>query len=406
MMVLLSWMAVAAAADLAVVHATVLPVSGPAIEDGTILITDGRIEAIGPALEVPEGTARVIDATGHFVTPGLIDVHSHMGVYPWPEADAHGDGNEATAPFTPQVWAGDSIRVHDPAFSRARAGGVTTIQVLPGSANLVGGESAIVKLRHSRTLDGILFEGAPRGIKMACGENPKRVYGEEDGGPSTRMGNLAHMRAAFQGALDYRAARARRDPPPEDAGQEVLLDVLDGKIRVHVHCYRHDDIEGIYRVMDEFGVQVASIQHALEAYKVRDLIIAHGTGVATWPDWWGFKLEAFDGIPENALLLKQDGGLVATHSDSADTVQRLYTEAAKLVATGLDEQRAMETITIDPAKILGIESHVGTLEVGKHADLAIFSKHPLDVYTLVELTIIDGEVVYERAEEGTPDAWP
>jgi imidazolonepropionase-like amidohydrolase len=406
MMLLAPFLAVAAAADLALVHATVLPVSGPPILDGTVLVTDGRIEAVGAGLAVPDGTAKVIDATDRFVTPGLIDVHSHMGVYAWPSSDAHDDGNEMTDPLTPQVWAGDSVRVADPAMSRARAGGVTTIQVLPGSANLVGGQSAILKLRPSRTLKGMLFEGAPRGIKMACGENPKRVYGDDEDGPSTRMGNLAHMRAAFQAAQDYRAARKRREPPPVNHKYEALLDVLDGDIRVHLHCYRQDDIEGMYRVMDEYGVQIASIQHALEAYKVRDLIIAHGTGIATWPDWWGFKLEAYDGIPENALLVKQDGGTVAIHSDSADTVQRLYTEAAKLLATGMTEQDAFTTITLDPARILGIDDRVGSVEVGKHADLAVFSKHPLDVYTLVDLTIIDGQIVFDRAVEGTPDARP
>jgi imidazolonepropionase-like amidohydrolase len=405
-MMLLPLLGAAFASDLAIQHATVLPISGPPIADATVLVTDGRIEAVGAGLPVPPGTAMVIDATGRFLTPGLIDVHSHMGVYAWPNAGAHSDGNEATDPLTPQVWAGDSIRVHDPAMSRARAGGVTTIQVLPGSANLVGGRSAVIKLRQSRTLDGMLFAEAPAGIKMACGENPKRVYGSDIDGPSTRMGNLASMRAAFQGALDYREARKRREPPPWDEGQEVLLDVLSGKIRVHVHCYRHDDIEGVYRVMDEFGVKVASIQHALEAYKVRDLIAAHGSGIATWPDWWGFKMEAYDGIPENAVLVKATGVPVAIHSDSADTVQRLYTEAAKLLATGMSEEDALETITLDPARILGIDRWVGSLEVGKHADLALFSKHPLDVTTLVDQTWIEGETVFSREAEGTPYAWP
>ena len=406
MMLLWTFVAAASAADLALVHARVLPVAGPPIEDGTVLVTDGRIEAVGAGLPVPDGTATVLDLTGRVITPGLIDVHSHMGVYAWPSGDAHSDGNEMTDPLTPQVWVGDSIRVADPAFSRARAGGVTTIQVLPGSANLVGGQSAILKLRPSRTLDGLLFEGAPRGMKMACGENPKRVYKDDEDGPSTRMGNLAAMRAAFQGALDYQAARARRDPPPMDHKQEALLDVLRGEVRVHLHCYRHDDIEGMYRVMDGFGVSIASIQHALEAYKVRDLIIEHDTAIATWPDWWGFKLEAFDGIPENALLFKRDGGVVAIHSDSSDTVQRLYTEAAKLLATGMTEADALETITLDPARLLGLDDRVGSLEPGKHADIAVFSKDPFDVTALVELTLIDGVIVFDRSQEGTPDAHP
>ncbi|MFT5685006.1 MAG: imidazolonepropionase-like amidohydrolase [Myxococcota bacterium] len=395
----------ALAAELAIINANILPISEDPIEGGVVLIEDGRITAVGFGIEVPEG-AEVFDAQGRWLTPGLIDVHSHMGVYPWPGTEAHGDGNEMTAPSTPRVWAGDSVHVEDPAFSRARAGGITTIQVLPGSANLIGGESVVLKLRPSRTLSGLVFDGAPRGIKMACGENPKRVYGDEEGGPSTRMGNLAGMRGEFQAALDYREARTRREPPPTDPDLEVLLDVLDGEVRVHIHCYRSDDIEGIFRTMDAFNIQVASIQHALEAYKIRDLIIAHDTAIATWPDWWGFKMEAFDAIPNNAALVKSDGGVVALHSDSANTVQRMYTEAAKMLRYGSSESEAMEMITLDPARLLGIEDRVGTIEVGKDADLALFSHHPLDVYTRVERTWIEGAVVFDRDTEGTPNARP
>jgi len=395
----------ALATELAIINATILPISEAPIEGGVVLIADGRISAVGADIAVPEG-AEVFDAEGRWLTPGLIDVHSHMGVYPWPGTDAHGDGNEATDPSTPRVWAGDSVHVEDPAFSRARAGGVTTIQVLPGSANLIGGESVVLKLRPARTLSGLLFVDAPRGIKMACGENPKRVYGDDDDGPSTRMGNLAGMRGQFQAALDYQDARRRREPPPTDPDLEVLLDVLDGEVRVHIHCYRSDDIEGIFRTMDAFDIQVASIQHALEAYKVRDLIIAHDTAIATWPDWWGFKMEALDAIPHNAALVKSDGGVVALHSDSSNTVQRMYNEAAKMLRYGASEAEAMEMITLDPARMLGIEDRVGTIEVGKDADLALFSQHPLDIYTRVERTWIEGSVVYDRDTEGTPDARP
>jgi len=406
-MILLCLLQAALAADLAIVHATILPVSGPAIEDGTVVVADGRITAVEAGGAVPEGTATVLDATGKFLTPGIIDVHSHMGVYPWPGASAHSDGNEAIDPVTARVWSGDSFHVSDPALSRARAGGVTTIQVLPGSANLIGGEAAILKLRPSRTLAGMEFPGAPRGIKMACGENPKRVYGSDEHGPQTRMGNLATMRAVFQRAKDYRKARATwQDPPMTDPNLETLLDVMDGKVRVHIHCYRHDDIEGIFRVMDSYGIQVASIQHALEAYKVRDILAAHGTGIATWADWWGFKMEAHDGIPNNAALVKSAGVPVAIHSDSANQVQRLYVQAAKTVRYGMSEADALTVITLDPARILGIDDRVGSIEVGKDADLALFSLHPLDVYTRVERTWIDGQLVYSREEEGTPDARP
>ena len=395
------------AADLAFVHATVLPVSGPAIEDGTVLVQDGLITAVGAGLPVPGGTATVVDATGKFLTPGLIDLHSHMGVYSWPGGKAHADGNEMIHPITPHVRAEDAVRVADPAFSRARAGGVTSILVLPGSGNLMGGQAAPLKLRPARTLAQMRFEAAPRAIKMACGENPKRVYKEDAFGPMTRMGNLAWMRSSFQAALDYRIVRAEStDPVAEDPMMEALLGVIDGDIRVHVHCYRHDDIEGIIRVMEAFDIQVTAFHHALEAYKVRDLIAAHGAGIATWPDWWGFKLEAYDAIPENMQLVKAEGVRVALHSDSANTVQRLYTEAAKVVGYGMSEQAALETITLDPAILLGVGDRVGTIEVGKDADFALFSGHPFDVTTLVEQTWIEGMLVFDRSVEGTPHAHP
>lgn len=385
------------AGDFAITNATVFPIDGPVIEKGHVLVSDGKIKAVGSDINIPDGT-ETIDGSGKFLMPGIIDVHSHMGVYPWPGANAHGDGNEASEPVTAFVRAEDSVKVSDPAFELARAGGVTAVMILPGSANLIGGEAAILKLRPSRTLAGMRFEGAPRGIKMACGENPKRVHQKEERGPSTRMGNMAHMRETFQLALDYRVARSGSNPPPSDHNLETLLEVLDGKIRVHVHCYRQDDIEGIYRVMDHYGIQVASFQHALEAYKVRDIIIDHKTAIATWPDWWGFKMEAYDATPYNATLVKADGGVVALHSDSGNTVQRMYTEAAKMVRYGVSEVEALEMITLDPAKMLGIEDRVGSLTVGKDADLALFSHHPLDVYTRVEQTWIDGESVFKRED--------
>lgn len=391
------------AATFAITHVTALPVSSPPIADATVVVTDGKIVAIGQ-VPVPTG-ADTIDATGMYLMPGIIDIHSHMGVYPWPEASAHGDGNEAVEAFTPRAWAGDAFDVEDPAIPRARAGGVTTIQVLPGSANLVGGQSAVLKLRPARTIDTMLFKGAPRGIKMAVGENPKRVYGgvTDDDQIETRMGLAAALRAKFQGALDYREARKRKEPPPKDLDAEVLLDVIDDKIRVHLHCYRTHDIAMFFRIADEFGFKVASLQHALEAYKVRDLVAAHGTGIATFADWWGFKMESWDAIPQNAPLVSSAGVPVAMHSDSASHIQRLNLEAAKMMRYGMTEIDALESITLDPARMLGVESRVGSLEVGKEADLALFDKHPFDVYGKVQRTWIDGVVVYDRRTEGVPD---
>ncbi len=405
MLVGVGWNPAAVAADWAMVHATALPGRGQTIEDATILVKNGRIEAIGSGLPVPGGTSLVVDATGKYVTPGLVDLHSHMGVYAWPHGSAHNDGNESIHPVTPAVWAGDGVRVDDIAFARARAGGVTTVLVIPGSANLIGGQGVVLKLRPSRTLAGMQVVGAPRHIKMACGENPKRVYQSDTNGPTTRMGNVAWMRETFIAAQDYkRDSRRAENPIPRDPDMETVLDVLEGRIRVNVHCYRADDIEAVIRTMDAFGVKVSAFHHGTDAYKVRDLIAAHGAGVATWPDWWGFKFEAMDAIPEGVLFLKDAGIRVATHSDSPETVQRLFIEAAKHVGVGLDETRALETITIDPAMLLGLGDRIGSLEVGKDADLALFSSHPFDVRTLVERTWIEGELVYDRALEGVPHA--
>lgn len=394
-----------AAALLAIVHATVLPISGPAIPDGTVIVRDGKIAAVGAGVPVPAG-AEVVDAAGRFLMPGLIDVHSHMGVYSWPGGEGVADGNEMVEPFTPRVWAGDSFDPEDPALARARAGGVTTIQVLPGSGNIVGGQAAILKLRPARTVDAMRFSGAPRAIKMACGENPKRVYREDKDNPDqvqTRMGSIALLRGKLQAALDYREARKRKEPPPRNEDYEVLLDVLDDEVRVNLHCYRSHDIAAWFRVADEFGFRIASVHHALETYKVRDVLAAHGTGIATWPDWWGFKLEAWDGIPQGPVLVSDAGVPVAVHSDSAAHVQRLNLDAAKLVRWGMSEEDALESVTLDPARLLGVEARVGSIEPGKDADLALFSRHPLDGYTRVEKTWIDGALVYDRATEGTPD---
>lgn len=385
-----------------ILHATVLPVSGPALPDTPVLVDEGKIVQVGGP--VPDGV-RAVDAAGGWLLPGFIDMHSHMGVYPWPGGGGSSDGNEAVEPFTPRVRALDSFDPEDPALARARAGGITTIQVLPGSANLVGGQAAVLKLRPARTVEPMAFVEAPRAIKMACGENPKRVYGNvtDDDQVQTRMGELALLRQELQRAREYASARAGKSPPPQDLDLDVLADVLAGRVRVNLHCYRSHDIAGWFRVADEFGFRIVTVHHALETYKVRDLLAAHGTGIATWPDWWGFKQEAFDGIPEGAALVSNAGVPVATHSDSPSHVQRFNVEAAKMVRYGMTEADALESITLDPARLLGVDRWVGSIDPGKHADLALFDKHPLDGTALCQKTWIDGELVYDRAKEGTPD---
>jgi imidazolonepropionase-like amidohydrolase len=397
---------------LAIRGGTVLPVSAPPIERGIVLVgSDGKIAAVGgPDLPIPPG-ARVIEAAGKFVMPGIIDTHSHMGVYPWAIARGNADGNEATDPVTSDVRAEDAIYLDDPAFARARAGGVTTALVIPGSANLVGGEGRVLKLRPANTLAGMVFEGAPRQLKMAMGENPKRVYGSRGRRPETRMGSFAVLRESFRQAIEYherraeweRARVANRGVPPYprpayDPRLETLWDVVEGKVRLQVHCYTKTDILGLLRLADEFHLKIAAIHHALEAYKVAPELAARGIGVCTWADWWGFKMEAWDAIPENAALCAKAGCRVAIHSDSSDGVQRLWHDAAKCVATGMSEADALRAVTLSPASILGIDGRTGSLEAGKDADIAIFSRHPFDALARVEMTLIDGKVVYEAAK--------
>ncbi len=378
------------------------------IEGGDLVVRGGKIAAVGArdATPVPEGIP-VVDGRGRTLMPGIVDPHSHMGVYPWPAVESNSDGNEATDPVRPEVRAVDSVNAEDPAFALARAGGVTTVMILPGSANLIGGQAAILKLREGGTVDAMRFEGAPPSMKMAFGENPKRVYGEREATPSTRMGNLAVLRRAFAEARDYRAAQTRyaekaakgdrdAEPPEKDLRKEALAGMLDGTFRLQVHCYTRSDILSLLSFAEEQKVQVRAIHHALDAYKVRREIAKHGAAVCTWADWWGFKVEALDGIPQNAALCAEAGVRVCVHSDSSEQVQRLWIEAAKMVAAGLPRAEAVRALTLNPAWVLGVEKRVGSLEVGKDADLALFSGDPFSILSRVDATWIDGKKVFER----------
>src|SRR5881394_3484832 len=319
-------------------NATIMTAAGQEIPNGSIVLKDGRIVAVGAKVEAP-ADAVVVDGTGKYVTPGLIDEHSHLGVYAAPGTDAESDGNEATNPVTAEVWAEHSFWPQDPQIPLAIAGGITTIQALPGSANLIGGRSAILKLIPARTVQEMKFPGARYGLKMACGENPKRVYGQR-GGPSTRMGNMAGYREAFIGAQAYRRKWDKwnkdhqGDPPDRNLKLETLAEVLRGNIYVQNHCYRADEMMQMIDLSHEFGFPIRSFHHAVEAYKVRDLLAAAGTGAAVWADWWGFKEEAMDGIKENAALLQQAGVRLNIHSDSPSGIQRLNQEAAKAMYAG------------------------------------------------------------------------
>ena len=330
-----------------ITNATVLTGDGQRLEGASVYFVNGKIvEVTDTAPEVTANT-QVIDARGRWVTPGVIDVHSHLGVYPSPDVDAHSDGNEATAPVTAEVWAEHSIWPQDPGFGRALAGGVTTLQILPGSANLFGGRAVTLKNVASVSYQGMKFPGAPHGLKMACGENPKRVYGRKGSGPSTRMGNIAGYRAAWIKAQDYRdehaqyAALTREEQketkrPKRDLELETLAGVLDGEIIIHMHCYRADEMLTILDIAKEFDYKVGTFHHGVEAYKIADELAENDVCGALWADWWGFKMEAYDGIQENiALVDRPDGSCAVVHSDSDEGIQRLNQEAAKAMSRGV-----------------------------------------------------------------------
>ena len=388
----------------ALIGATVYDGEGGRIERGTVLLADGKVVGIGgPDLAVPEGYTR-IDAAGKFVTPGIIDIHSHLGVYPSPAVEANSDGNEATAPTTPEVWAEHSVWPQDPGFSRAMAnGGITTLEILPGSANLMGGRSVVLKNVYSRTVQGMKFPGAPYGLKMACGENPKRVYGGKGRMPSTRMGNFAVDRATWIKAKEYRAKREAGKLESRDLGMETLAGVLDGSILVQNHCYRADEMAQVLDMAKEFGYHVSAFHHAVEAYKIGDLLKASDTCAAIWADWWGFKMEAYDAIPENAGLLYKSGACVVIHSDDENGIQRLNQEAAKAqgdarrIGIQIADAEVIRWLTFNPAKALGIEKKTGSLVTGKMGDVVLWNGNPLSVYSRPEKVWVDGALMFDSA---------
>ncbi len=384
-------------APTALVGATVYDGKGGVIENGTVLFRDGEVAAIGDTSLSTDGYG-VIDAAGKFVTPGIIDIHSHLGDYPSPAVDAHSDGNEATSPTTPEVWAEHSVWPQDPGFSRAMAnGGITSLQVLPGSANLMGGRSATLKNVPSRTVQGMKFPDAPYGFKMACGENPKRVYGNRGRMPSTRMGNFAVNRQTWYDAKVY----ADGDRKKRDLANETLAGVLDGDILVHNHCYRADEMALVMDMAKEMGYRVTAFHHAVEAYKIGDLLRENDVCSAIWADWYGFKMESYDGIPENAALLQQADACVVIHSDDANGIQRLNQEAAKAQAAGarmgiaIPDAQVISWITHNAAKAMGIDSMTGSLETGKMADIVLWNGDPLSVYSRPEQVWIDGALMYD-----------
>jgi len=386
-------------------NATVLTAAGPEMQHASVYFKDGLIVSVGADTTAPTD-ATVVDGTGKFVTPGIIDDHSHLGVYAAPGTWAESDGNEATNPVTANVWAEHSFWPQDPEIPLAIAGGITVIQALPGSANLIGGRSATLRLIPARSVQEMKYPGAPYGLKMACGENPKRVY--QRSGPSTRMGNMAGYRAAFIEAEQYRRKwdnwlkNKSGNPPDRDLKLETLADVLRGKILVHNHCYRADEMMQMMDLAKEFGFHIRSFHHVVEGYKIADVLAKEGVAASVWADWWGFKMESFDGVRENAALIQKAGARAIIHSDSEDGIQRLYQEAAKAMYAGIraglgtTREEAIRWLTANPAWALGIDSTTGTLEAGKHADVVIWSGDPFSVYSKAERVYNDGWLVYDR----------
>jgi imidazolonepropionase-like amidohydrolase len=396
-------------------NANIYDGEGNELIDTDLIIKDGKVVAIG--VDLPSSSdLKEIDATDKWITPGIIDIHSHMGVYPAPSVKTSSDGNEATSPVTAEVWAEHSIWVQDPQYALALKGGVTTFHVLPGSANLIGGRGVTAKNLQRNTINSMKFPNAPHSLKMACGENPKRVYGNRGQMPSTRMGNAAGYRKSWIKAESYLSkldeyeakseeAKELSYKPTRDLELETLAGVLRDEILVHNHCYRADEMATMIEIAKEFNYKITAFHHAVEAYKIADLLAENNICAALWADWWGFKHEAYDMVQANIAIVDQarnGTGCAIVHSDDEIGIQHLNVEAAKALSAGIkagydiSKARAMNWITSNPAKAAGIYDQTGSLKVGKNADVVLWSKNPFSIYALAEKVYIDGAIAFDR----------
>ena len=395
-------------------NANIYDGDGNEFQNTDLFIRDGKIIAIGK--DLPGSSDFIeIDASNKWITPGIIDIHSHMGVYPAPSVRTSSDGNEATSPVTADVWAEHSIWVQDPQFALALKGGVTTFHVLPGSANLIGGRGVTAKNLQRNTINSMKYPNAPHSLKMACGENPKRVYGNRNQAPSTRMGNIAGYRKswikaeAYLSRLDEYEAKSDEAKeigykPTRDLELDTLAGVLRGEILVHNHCYRADEMAMMIDVAKEFNYKITAFHHAVEAYKIADLLAENNICAALWADWWGFKHEAYDMVEANVAIIDQarnGAGCAIVHSDDPVGIQHLNQEAAKAMAAGnragyeISRAHAMRWITSNPAKAAGILDQTGTIEIGKDADVVLWSGNPFSVYSRAEKVLIDGALAFD-----------
>ena len=382
-----------------ITNAAIIDGTGETSTANSILVVNGRISAIG--MDLSADGATTLDAGGRYVTPGIIDIHSHLGNYASPGVNAHGDGNEITSPITSEVFAEHGVWPQDPGFDEALQGGVTTLHILPGSANLFGGRGVTLRNMPSRTVQGMKFPDAPYTLKMACGENPKRVYGDR-GGPGSRMGNIAGYRKNWIKAAEYKKKIEDGDEPTRDLQLETLAGVLNGDILIQMHCYRADEMVQIIDLSKEFDYKIMTFHHAVEAYKIGDLLAENGTCAAMWADWYGFKMESYDGILENIPFVHAAGACAMIHSDDAMNIQRLNQEVAKARANGnragldISKAEAWTWLSTNPAKALGILDETGTLEIGKRADMVLWSGDPFSTFSRPDLVYLDGAVLFDR----------
>jgi imidazolonepropionase-like amidohydrolase len=389
--------------EVVIKNAIVMTVTHGNLKNGSVYIKDGKIVAVGETVNAP-ASATVIDAGGKYLTPGIVDSHSHIAL--------DDDVNEATSPVTPHMMMQDAFDYQDKAIYRGLAGGVTTSLLLHGSANMIGGQAIVIKHKYGANRDAMLFPGAPRSIKFASGENPKRVYGGRHEMPSTRMGNFAVQREALVQAQDYmhswddynaKVKRGDKDAtaPKRDLKLEALADVLRGKLMVQIHCYRADEFLTEIAMAKEFGYHIRAFHHALEAYKVPEKLAAENIAIATFADWWGYKNEAWDAIPWNAVISMRKGVRVSIKSDSDDFARRLNQEAAKTMRYGgATEEEALKMITLNAAWIVGVDDKVGSIDVGKDADLVLWDGYPLSSSAVPSKVLIDGDLYFDRSLPG------
>jgi len=398
----------AAAQDLVLKGGTILTITQGTIENGTVVIQKGKITAVGRDVAIPLG-ARVVDITGKFIMPGIVDSHAHI-------AFSGDDTNEMTDPVTSHIWMKDALVPDHETIRTTLAGGVTTVKTMHGSANVIGGVNVVIKLKYARPLSELIVADIRPQLKMALGENPKRVYGQKGRTPSTRMGNAYVARKAFQDARDYKAkwdkyeqdkAAGKKDlaPPERDPKLETLKMVLEKKMSIDCHIYRADEIVWFLGFCQEFGLDLKQISHCVDGYKVADLMAAQNVSFGGWTDWWGFKEESYDGCPFGFKIMLDAGVNIAINTDSADEGRYMYLNAAKVLKyNDIPELECLKMITINAAKTLEMESRIGSIETGKDGDIAVFDKHPLDSTTKVLMTIIEGEVFFDYAKETKADS--